>query len=85
MTKQNKSTPTSYTTEYNESGGVRFNHELKIGMHVVYRSIVGTEEKGVIVDDGMAGMPEVAAPDGHTFFLCPQDIISVSPAIEEQK
>ena len=59
-------------TEKNGRGGVRFDHDaFKVGTRCLH---AGTGEEVEVVDDGMAGMPEVKFADGHTIFAFPQDL-----------
>jgi hypothetical protein len=50
--------------------GTRYEHNLKIGDKV--KHVDGRD--GVIVGDGMAGMPEIEMPDGVTCMFFPQDL-----------
>ena len=63
-------------TETNGRGGVRFEHEgFKVGTRCLH---AGTGEEVEVVDDGMAGMPEVKFADGHTIYAMPHDLKPVT-------
>jgi len=58
---------------YNAKGGVRYEHEaFKAGTRWVHKPTACLVE---VVDEGMAGMPEVKFEDGHTIYAFPQDLI----------
>jgi hypothetical protein len=62
-------------TVYNSKGGVRFAHDITVGSRWRHAP---TGEEVEVVDDGMAGMPEVQFVDGHTILAYPRDLLPLT-------
>lgn len=54
--------------------GIRYEHELKVGTRVR----VSDGREGVIVSDGLAGMPEVEFPGGATCLYSPGNLTVIT-------
>lgn len=66
---------------YNEKGAVRYEHDaFNAGTSWLHKP---TAEIVEVVDAGMAGMPEVRFPDGHTIYAYPQDLMPVTEGGDE--
>ena len=57
-------------------GGVRYEHNaFTVGTRWLHKPTACVVE---VVDEGMAGMPEVKFEDGHTIYSYPQDLMPIT-------